>query len=423
MQSLAGIRVVPYVGTPFAQPVQIGGIAARVAPIGINFLTYGANSANPNLGVSVSLFGGNVKLLSSVKSVYIDNDNSNVPIYVTAMDTGFTVSAAPQTSGWYLIATNNYQFQVTGIGFSDNNQPQVAIFFCDQFIPPSVDPGLNLAIQFGLASPIVAVPGSGGSAEALTIISGGNCLSSTRLTVSGGGGTGMQLQVSAYTDYQAVGAVEIINPGQGYTGQPVITATDPFSPPPVWRVNQYNQGEYVTFDNQTWLCASNETSPSYNPEQMNSYKPGSWQSTGLINQEPIIQVTLSTISGGIVVSTQSNYAAKALGDQVSTFAKTVTGLGVFQNNLFGSPFGSGFIYLTKMQIVLLNTLASPIGIQLQDSFGDTAIQFEGITAGILLDLDNINYKFPATEIWQLNCTQFNANATLNFAFGWTYNNI
>lgn len=167
--NFAGIPVKSYAGDVVKTSMQINN--GNCVPLFLDWAaTYGGSTAIPNLGVSVSLLQGNVQALSKVISVYIDNDNSFCPIYVVTSE-GFTVSAAPNTSGWQLLITNSYQFTIYATGMVTGSIPQTKVYFADIFIPSNVDPALNLnvtnyigsplSLRFGLGAPPYSPPALG----------------------------------------------------------------------------------------------------------------------------------------------------------------------------------------------------------------------------------------------------------------------
>ena len=91
--ALAGLLSTAYVGTPYAVPIQIAGIGGLCAPLSFNWLAYGASLANPNINVLVDLGGGgNRQPLDRIRTIYIDNLASNVPIFVQFIFAEFSES-------------------------------------------------------------------------------------------------------------------------------------------------------------------------------------------------------------------------------------------------------------------------------------------------------------------------------------------
>ena len=100
--NFAGIPSAQYIGTPYALAMQIAGKQGYCSPLTFNWIAYGVNSALPNLSVNVNLQGNQVRqVLDKIRSVYIDNTGSSVPIYVQFPDTGFVVACQSYSAGWY----------------------------------------------------------------------------------------------------------------------------------------------------------------------------------------------------------------------------------------------------------------------------------------------------------------------------------
>lgn len=149
-----GFGQVPYIGTPFINPIQIcnGG---SVIPLFFDWNAYGASSNRSSINVKVTLQPptNRDKLLKQIASVYIDNTNSNVPIYVYCPDTKYSCVAQPNSAGWYPLYTNQQEIWVIGQGFTDGSIPQTQVFVTDLFIPPYTDQEILSTQSLFLASP------------------------------------------------------------------------------------------------------------------------------------------------------------------------------------------------------------------------------------------------------------------------------
>lgn len=82
--------------------------------------------------------------LDMVKSVYIDNSQNYFPVTVTALDTQYEVYCGPLQSGWFPIATNQFNFDVkTFVGITTVlpigvTTAPMQIVFCNTVVPPSI---------------------------------------------------------------------------------------------------------------------------------------------------------------------------------------------------------------------------------------------------------------------------------------------
>lgn len=141
-----------YIGQVFRQVAKIEGKTVNCVVLTFNWLSYGASSAAPNQGASVNLLVGHAPLLLSITSIYIDNTNSQVPIYIYFSDTNNVITAQANTAGWYLALTNQSNFFVYGEGFVTGQIPTTTIIITDTLVLPNVDPELSQGVILGKAS-------------------------------------------------------------------------------------------------------------------------------------------------------------------------------------------------------------------------------------------------------------------------------
>lgn len=155
-RSFLGFGQVPYIGTLQAFPNYLnpGGF---IVPASFNWLSYGAATARPNINVLCQMTAIS-KLRDSwqIKSIYIDNLGSGVPIYVYFSDTGFTVAAQPNSAAWYPVYTNNRVAAVIGLGFSDGNIPSTLVYFSDAPMVPYSDLEFPQSAPLLKASPTIS---------------------------------------------------------------------------------------------------------------------------------------------------------------------------------------------------------------------------------------------------------------------------
>jgi len=461
--SLAAYASVPYQGTPFAIPMQVAhGVGALCVPLSFNWLVYGASSQNQNIVVDVNLGGNTVRApLDLIRSIYIDNTNSPVPVYVQFIDTGFTITAQPYSTGWYPAFTNNNSnsiFKVAAFGFVTGNIPQTRLYITNVFAPPFTDIALPSALMEYLASPVI---GGGSSILSIIPLIQGQSYVNGNLTISGGGGNGATAQ-GTLDQWGRFTSVNITNPGTGYIGQPVITPTGanpvaanfvagstvninakrtylgtewqfvgPFNintAAPQWQLSgNYLIGNQVS---QNGLIYSCNTLRDSTPQPPN---PGTWTLVG--SQVPTIgenwnnsgtpggtnaqfQTILSVAANPIA---SSGFAPPTLGDQAQNVYDTVANgaLGVFRHNLWGTPYASGFIYLKSINVkCLFGTVEC--NWQVENANGYSPYQFEINTAMDLLQLSNMNQKLDATVEWRLNMTISGAQIVVSHGWCWTY---
>lgn len=111
---------------------------SRIIGLVVNWIGYGAPTL-PNIGIEVSLPSQASDKLGKIGSIYIDNTNSSVPIYINFPDTGFCVTAPPSTSVWYPVFTNVFRFQIICLNIASGFEPLTKIFISNREIGPSVD--------------------------------------------------------------------------------------------------------------------------------------------------------------------------------------------------------------------------------------------------------------------------------------------
>lgn len=127
------------------------------------------------------------------------------------------------------------------------------------------------------------------------------------------------------------------------------------------------------------------------------------------------------------------FGPPALGDQTESHLGTMGGgTGVFVNNLFGSPYSTGFIYLTHISVKVLLATAAMLTVNKWQLEGDDPLfQFQyawqnatnpdryPIPADVLT-LNAMNIRLDATQTWALRCTVASAVITTTHIFNFTY---
>lgn len=141
-RSFVNYKATSYIGTIFSVPISLGAgsVRAKGAPISINWLTYGAGTANPNNLVQLNFAtGNNIQSLAQIRAVYIDNSNSNYAISVIFPDTNFVVNAQPNSAAFYPVMSNSLQPFVAITGVQTGYEPTTNLIFTDVFLPPYAD--------------------------------------------------------------------------------------------------------------------------------------------------------------------------------------------------------------------------------------------------------------------------------------------
>jgi hypothetical protein len=159
-RSFLGIPTFPLQTKVVGQPLLLAkksSFPPTVVPVTIDWTKqFSISNSSPNVGVEFNLLTSAVKQqIDIIQSVYIDNTNSPIPIYVHFPSTGMTISVAPATSDWFPAVTQDLLVQVFALGLVVGQIPMTQIMFTNVLVNPYSDPELNFAIAQGLASPSI----------------------------------------------------------------------------------------------------------------------------------------------------------------------------------------------------------------------------------------------------------------------------
>jgi hypothetical protein len=126
----------------------------------------------------------------------------------------------------------------------------------------------------------------------------------------------------------------------------------------------------------------------------------------------------------------TNFGVPALGDQTVTYFPEVTSAsGTFVPNMWGTPYSSGFLYLTHVSI---NCVALDANTQLEFSVKSTGAAGTlwgflaiGLNAGLinLISLSSMNIKLDATQTWEMSVVAGSTTGTwiVQSVFNYTVN--
>lgn len=470
--SLSAYASATYIGTPYSQPMQIAGTAARCVPLTFNWAAYGVGDDLTEIAVSVNLQTAQnspAPLLDVIRSIYIDNTGNNYALYVQFPDTGFTVAAQSYSTGWYPVFTNAFNLIVAGLQFNDENQLSSAnVFITNVNVSPYSDVAYQLVLPQKLSSP--SIGGGNSPITDVSILLGGASYPNADLTVTGGGGSGATLQ-GTINQWGTFTNVEITDGGSGYTGVPIVTPSAQSPPAGYVQGDTYAINAYVTYDSYIWQfvgpVAINTGAPAWNGNT--TYYVGNQVSGPVFIYECIVgdikgsltepSGTTSSNSywkfvGSIVPSNSAGYnwtqgppsaatvsflvevgqaanpiitgafGYSALGDQFSSFCLNISNIGSAIGNLFGSPYANGFIYITAISISCIEeSSASGVAFQLESASGEIVggtIKAYGVAQ--LVTISNCNLKLDATQTWGINVTGASGNVEVQFAFTFTWAN-
>jgi len=165
-RSFAGITPKAYIGEPYDLPTQtrnsVFGRQQNLPPtavtVSIPWIDYGASSSNPNILVNVNSmqFQGPRQSIDRIVSVRIDNLGNPVPVYVYFPDTAYTVVAPPFTVVWEWVQTGQFSAQIIGEGFATGQVGNTIVYFCNFFVPPSVNYEFEQSAALYLASATIS---------------------------------------------------------------------------------------------------------------------------------------------------------------------------------------------------------------------------------------------------------------------------
>jgi hypothetical protein len=145
----------------------------------------------------------------------------------------------------------------------------------------------------------------------------------------------------------------------------------------------------------------------------------------------VLDLASNTISRGTGIQNQ-NYGVPALGDQFSQAAGLIAGVGVINSGLWGTPFASGFIYLTHARATVSTLQAAGTNDIYQGNVKTAAgvVLFTWqsyATAGNqweVFNLQKANVKLDATQTYEsfmVSGTGFGTGLLYNESYCWTWN--
>lgn len=421
----------------------------------LNFawVIYGASSFNPSINVRVDLSGANVSAsLKKIRGIYIDNKNSNVPIYVYFPSTGYSVVAKPNSDGWFPVYTTDFVFWTIGEGFVSGAIPTTTILVTNLVNVPSINEEFGQAIAL-YRSNLEIIFGGGAALAFINVIPpGGQSYTSGTLVISGGGGSGA-LAHGTLDRFGRFTSVILDSAGGGFIGPPTVTATASHAARPAWNVNtNYATTTIVSFAGTEWVrdganivgagnqpvwnggtvyhggdlvSASGQNyqalfgnSGQFPPTTPAVWKlipvpdpahDGGWTNSGSAGGTTALFSPTLGVPIGSTALFSSGYSAPALGDQGSSFVDVLTVGGVFRNNLFGSPYVSGIITVTSLHSALsfFTAVGGPAQWKVDASDGSVIWNFEfacQLGAYSSKTLPFIQQKLDATKTYRLNLT-------------------
>lgn len=435
MRNFYPLPFAPYNGTFSARPFHgVGG--SLIVNAMVKWFTYdvagqplGTLNNEFNVNVDLNAAASNTVSLSWViRSVYIDNADNNFPISVFFPSTSFAISCPANSSGWYQVFTFDRRAWICASQISDvdiSNLATTNVFFTDGIVNSFLDQEQPTAVNMKLASPIISLGGGGGEILTINVIDPGQWTAGGTINISGAGGIGAGA-TGVRNAFGSFNAVDVTAPGNGFTGPPNVTYGGTFTVPPTW-FNGINipAGGMVSYGGYVY-AANYGGAQTVEPPNLFYWTYTQHTSTP---RAPVMQAVVSPIVGGASFSNASAYGPAALGDQVLTFIDQLSGAApsVFRNNVFNTPYQSGFIYLTNIDVrVLASAAGTSWNWVLEDDLGNAILTFEYPTnaaaRGVeqLLSLQGCNLKIPANRTYLLHTTGVSGTITLQHVFAWVY---
>lgn len=164
--SFAGLPGKQYIGQLYPLSVRYSGQPGRVVPLHVDWASYGVVAGQAGQVINVTIRGSNQgQLLDRIRSIKIDNTASDVSCYILAPDTQDMIVAPPNTTGWYPIMTNVFEFQIVMLNFG-NRIPSTQIFVSNIDVIPFTDVEIGTTEVLYKGSPLIqrtntATPGYG----------------------------------------------------------------------------------------------------------------------------------------------------------------------------------------------------------------------------------------------------------------------
>lgn len=158
MRIFATIPAKPYIGALFSRPVNIckplaGNLTQNAVVASFIWLNYQGALNLQNVGGVVDVKNGLASnTLDQIKSVYVDNLGSDVPVYINFPDTNFTVACKPGAAGWFPVFTLGLVANVFAEGLTPGDLSQTLVLFANFNMVPYLDSEVDQTIALYKAS-------------------------------------------------------------------------------------------------------------------------------------------------------------------------------------------------------------------------------------------------------------------------------
>jgi hypothetical protein len=401
-QNFNTILAQPYIGKPYyvnTKWCQTPPEGPRVMPLVVNWLNYGGGNSKPNIRVQFdgAAFGLVSQPISLIQGVVIDNSGMFQPVSVYFSDTDFTVDCPPDEIVWSPVFTNQLKAEIICQGMVSGYVGTTKLYFTNTPIMPFPNIQIPLVFPKELGNPAIQpnqfsaiAPGFNSRAlgdQAFSAVLDCTVANNTSGGWVGGGGSNIG----------AVTGISVPSGGSGYAqgiggGSGTVTNVPMLG------------GSGIGLTCNLTLTAGAITAATVN-------NPG----TGyLVNDITTPQVggTSPLVSGS--------------GAQIQVTATGASGSGFTNGNnaggLWGTPYGSGSIYVTAM--TWTETAGSIDSVEaVLESTGAAGIiyQFFQPTVSQTYFLGNMNLRLDATQKYRLRCITAAANEQFTMFGAFTYN--
>lgn len=151
-----------YLQTPVAAPVkQFDTPTQKPSSVVLTFnwtVYFALMNSAANIAVEVDINAGGTAqggVIDKIVTAKIDNSNSYNSILIYFADSGDVISCPPQTIVTLPCVTNGSACKVIAQGLATGFLPSTTITFYNYFVPPSIDPVVQLAYSQHLGSPTI----------------------------------------------------------------------------------------------------------------------------------------------------------------------------------------------------------------------------------------------------------------------------
>jgi hypothetical protein len=387
----------PYIGKPYYLDVNYCRVpkeGPRTMPLQINWLNYGGGTSKPNVRVQfdAASFGQASQPISLIQGVVIDNTGMFQPVSVYFPDTAFTVDCPPDEVVWSPVLTNQLKCEIICQGMVNGFVGTTSVYFTNTPVMPF--PNIQIPITFpkDLGNPLIQPSQFSAVAPGFNSRALGDQLFSAFLDTTTAGNTSGGYTAGGGANVGGVSGIAVSAGGGGYSlgiggGSGVATNVPMLG----------GSGSGLTCN--LTITAGVITAATVN-------QPGSGYLVGdFVTPQVGGASSFATGSGGQiqVTATGSSGSGSLLGNNTA--------------GLWGTPYGSGSIYLTSMTWCTNgNNTAPPQVLESTGPLGSIFQYFSGALQ-IPLKISNMNIRLDATQKYRLRCVTAAGSGAFLYVWG------